>query len=47
MPKNFDLSKHSKDDLRRIELSLNERPRKTQGHMTPQDKFTVLVARFT
>jgi len=44
MPKSTDLSKHSKDDLVRIQLSLNERPRKTLGYMTPLEKFTELVA---
>ena len=44
MPKSTDLSKHSKDDLQRIQLSLNERPRKTLGYMTPLEKFTELVA---
>ena len=44
MPKSTDLSKHSKEDLQRIQLSLNERPRKTLGYMTPLEKFTELVA---
>lgn len=45
MPKSTDLSKHSKEDLQRsIQLSLNERPRKTLGYMTPLEKFTELLA---
>ncbi len=44
MPKSTDLSTYSKDDLARIQLSLNERPRKTLGYMTPLEKFTELVA---
>jgi IS30 family transposase len=44
MPKSTDLSKNSKDDLQRIQLSLNERPRKTLCYMTPLEKFTELVA---
>lgn len=44
MPKSTDLSQHSKEDLERIALSLNERPRKTLGYMTPLEKLTELVA---
>ena len=44
MPKSTDLSRHSKVDLQRIQLSLNERPRKTLGYMTPLEKLTELIA---
>lgn len=44
MPKSTDLSQYSKEDLQRIQQSLNERPRKTLGYMTPLEKFTELVA---
>ena len=45
MPKGTDLSKLSADDLVRIQRSLNGRPRKTLGYMTPLEKFTEVVAR--
>jgi IS30 family transposase len=44
MPKGTDLSQHSAEDLKRIERSLNTRPRKTLGYMTPLEKFTEFVA---
>jgi hypothetical protein len=45
MPKGTDLSKLSADDLVRIQRSLNGRPRKTLGYMTPLEKFAEVVAR--
>jgi IS30 family transposase len=42
-----ELSKHTKDDLQRIQLSLNERPRKALGYVTPLEKITELVALYT
>ncbi len=44
LPKGTDLSKVSPADLRRIQRSLNERPRKTLGFMTPSERFAQLVA---
>jgi IS30 family transposase len=44
LPKGMDLSTVSAADLRRIQRSLNGRPRKTLGYMTPSEKFTELVA---
>ena len=44
MPKGTDLSKLSAPELRRIQRSLNERPRKTLGYMTPSEKLAELVA---
>jgi transposase, IS30 family len=44
LPKGTDLSKHTAADLRRIQDSLNRRPRKTLGYMTPLEKFVEIVA---
>ncbi|OIQ85805.1 integrase core domain protein [mine drainage metagenome] len=44
MPKGTDLSKLSAADLRRIQRSLNGRPRATLSYMTPLEKFTEIVA---
>jgi IS30 family transposase len=44
MPKGTDLSKHSAADLRRIQRSLNGRPRETLGFLTPLEKFAEFVA---
>jgi IS30 family transposase len=44
MPKGTDLTVHTADDLTRIAESLNNRPRKTLGYMTPSEKLTELLA---
>jgi len=44
MPKSTDLSQHSAADLARFQRSLNGRPRKTLGYMTPSEKFAEFVA---
>jgi IS30 family transposase len=44
LPKGTDLSQHTAVDLRRIQDSLNRRPRKTLGYMTPLEKFVEVVA---
>jgi len=36
---------HTADDLARIARSLNSRPRKTLGFMTPSEKLAELIAR--
>jgi IS30 family transposase len=44
LPKGTDLSVHSAEDLARIAASLNNRPRKTLGFMTPSEKLAELLA---
>ena len=44
MPKGTDLSVHSAEDLAQIAISLNDRPRKALGYMTPSEKLTELLA---
>jgi IS30 family transposase len=44
LPKGTDLSKHSAADLKRIQRSLNGRPRKTLGYMTPSERYAQVVA---
>ena len=44
MPKGTDLSQLTRADLRRIQRSLNNRPRQTLGYRTPREKMTELVA---
>lgn len=44
MPKGTNLAVHSEQDLARIAASLNNRPRKTLGYMTPSEKLAELVA---
>ncbi|MFJ7905374.1 IS30 family transposase [Streptomyces sp. NPDC096198] len=44
LPKGSDLSVVSLDDLTAIQDSLNSRPRKTLGYLTPSEKFTELLA---
>ncbi|PFG33918.1 IS30 family transposase [Sanguibacter antarcticus] len=47
LPKSTDLSLVSRNELERIQDSLNARPRKTLGYMTPSEKFAELVAATT
>ena len=44
LPKGTDLSKHSAADLKRIQRSLNDRPRKTLGYLTPSEAYAQVVA---
>ncbi len=44
LPKGTDLSRHSAADLKRIQRSLNGRPRKTLGYMTPSEAYAQVVA---
>lgn len=44
LPKGMDLSTVSAAELCRIQRSLNGRPRKTLGYMTPSEKFAEFVA---
>ena len=44
LPKSTDLSIVTRAELTAIQDSLNGRPRKTFGHLTPSEKFTELVA---
>ena len=44
LPKGTDLSKHSAADLAKIQRSLNGRPRKSLGYLTPLEKFAEVVA---
>jgi len=44
LPKGTDLSKHSATALEVIQRSLNSRPRKTLGYMTPSEAYAQVVA---
>ena len=43
-PKGTDLTRYSQDELNQVAKQLNERPRKTLGFHTPEDKFKESVA---
>jgi len=44
LPKSTDLTKHSAADLVEIQRSLNDRPRKTLGYLTPSEAYAQVVA---
>jgi transposase, IS30 family len=44
LPKGSDLSKVTPAELRRIQRSLNDRPRRTLGYVTPSEKLLEVVA---
>jgi IS30 family transposase len=44
MPKGTDLSLHGADELARVADSLNNRPRKALGYMTPAEKLAEVLA---
>jgi IS30 family transposase len=44
LPKGTDLSQHTAADLAAIQRSLNSRPRKTLGYMTPSEAYAQVVA---
>jgi transposase, IS30 family len=44
LPKGTDLSKHTAADLKRIQRSLNNRPRKTLGYLTPSEAYAQVIA---
>jgi IS30 family transposase len=44
MPKGTDLAAHSAEDLDRIQRSINGRPRKTLGYLTPSERLNELIA---